>query len=95
MERKTAGFLAAVLCGALLAGGCAKHEMVKQEEPIAPAATVAPAQAQQAQYTAQQNQYNAMINGLMGIGSAMVAAPFTGGLSLGAAVPSISDSAIY
>ena len=49
MERKTAGFLAAVLCGALLAGGCAKHEMVKQEEPIAPAATVAPAQAQQAQ----------------------------------------------
>lgn len=43
MRRKTAGLLMAVSCGALLAGGCAKHEVVKTDEPLAPSAAVAAA----------------------------------------------------
>jgi peptidoglycan-associated lipoprotein len=47
MNRKLAGFLMAVSCGALLAGGCAKSEVVKKDEPLARSAAVAaPAKAQ-------------------------------------------------
>jgi peptidoglycan-associated lipoprotein len=34
MRKKMAGFLMVLCCGALLAGGCAKKEIVKAEEPI-------------------------------------------------------------
>ena len=46
MKRKTAGFLVMVGCGALLAGGCAKSEVVKKDQPMAPSATVAPVKVQ-------------------------------------------------
>jgi peptidoglycan-associated lipoprotein len=52
MKRKTVGFLMAVSCGALLAGGCAKQEVIKTDEPLAPSAVVSPptkAQPQQEQ----------------------------------------------
>ena len=41
MVRTRVGFIMAVICGAFLAGGCAKHEVVKAEEPMVPPA-VAP-----------------------------------------------------
>jgi peptidoglycan-associated lipoprotein len=47
MRRTTAGFFLALSCGALLAGGCAKQEVIKKDEPLAPSAAVAaPAQVQ-------------------------------------------------
>ena len=52
MERKTAGFLLAVSCGALLAGGCAKNEAMKKDQPIAPSASVVPAKVQPKQVQA-------------------------------------------
>lgn len=53
MKRKTAGFLLTVSCGALLAGGCAKHEVIKSDEPLASSAVVAPpAKVQQEQVKA-------------------------------------------
>lgn len=42
MKRRMRGFFLTVCCAAILASGCAKHEMVKQDEGIAPAATPAP-----------------------------------------------------
>jgi peptidoglycan-associated lipoprotein len=42
MNGKTAVFLMAVSCGALLAGGCAKQAMIDSEEPLAPSAVVSP-----------------------------------------------------
>ena len=47
MTRKMAGFLLAASCGALLAGGCAKNEVVKKDQPLAPSAAVAKAPTQQ------------------------------------------------
>lgn len=44
MKRKTAAFLVAVSCGALLAGGCAKNEVIKKDEPLASSAVVQPKQ---------------------------------------------------
>jgi len=44
MKRMTAGFLLAVSCGAFLAGGCAKNEVIKKDQPMAPSANVVPAQ---------------------------------------------------
>ncbi len=41
-------------------------------------------QAQQAAYKAQSEQYSGMMKGLFGTGAAIIGAPFTGGLSLGA-----------
>jgi peptidoglycan-associated lipoprotein len=43
MKMHAAGVILALSCGMLFAGGCAKHEMVKKDESIAPAA--APAKA--------------------------------------------------
>jgi len=42
MAGKTAAFLMAVSCGAILAGGCAKNEVIKKDQPMAPLAAVAP-----------------------------------------------------
>ncbi len=42
MERRTLVLLMAVSCGAFLAGGCAKNEVTKKDEPMAPSAVVAP-----------------------------------------------------
>jgi len=43
MKRKTAGLLLmAVSCAALLAGGCAKNEVIKKDQPMAPSAAVTP-----------------------------------------------------
>ncbi len=39
MKRQTAGYLVALSCAMLAAGGCAKKEMVKQDESIAPSAS--------------------------------------------------------
>jgi peptidoglycan-associated lipoprotein len=36
MQKRMAGFLVVLCCGALFAGGCAKKEIVKAEEPISP-----------------------------------------------------------
>ena len=47
MERKTVGLMMAVSCGALLAGGCAKSEVIKTNEPMASSVTTAKAQSQQ------------------------------------------------
>lgn len=47
MTRKMAGLLMAVSCGALLAGGCAKNEVVKKDQSLAPSTTVAKAPTQQ------------------------------------------------
>ena len=38
MRKKLVGFCVVLFCGALLAGGCAKKEIVKGEEPIPPTA---------------------------------------------------------
>jgi peptidoglycan-associated lipoprotein len=46
MKRTTAGFLMVATCGALLAGGCAKNEVIKKDQPIAPSANVVPAKVQ-------------------------------------------------
>ena len=46
MERKMAGFFLAVSCGAILAGGCAKNEVIKKDQPLAPSANVVPAKVQ-------------------------------------------------
>jgi len=46
MKRKTAGFLMVVSCGALLAGGCAKSEVIKKDQPMAPSANVVPTKVQ-------------------------------------------------
>ncbi len=37
MRKKMAGFCVVLFCGALLAGGCAKKELVKGEQPVPPA----------------------------------------------------------
>jgi len=47
MTRTMAGFLMAVSCGALLASGCAKNEVVKKDQSLAPSTTVAKAPTQQ------------------------------------------------
>jgi peptidoglycan-associated lipoprotein len=47
MKRKSAGFFLAVSCGAILAGGCAKNEAIKKDQPLAASAIVAPAKGQQ------------------------------------------------
>lgn len=39
MRKGTMRWLVVLWCGALLAGGCAKQEMVKKEEPVAPPIT--------------------------------------------------------
>ena len=44
MRKQAAGMFLVASCGMLFAGGCAKHELVKKDEPIAPAATAAPKQ---------------------------------------------------
>ena len=46
MKRKTAAFLMVVGCGALMAEGCAKSEVVKKDQPMAPSAAVAPVKVQ-------------------------------------------------
>jgi peptidoglycan-associated lipoprotein len=46
MKRRTAGFFLAVSCGAILAGGCAKNEVIKKDQPMAPSANVVPAKVQ-------------------------------------------------
>lgn len=40
MRTQTVGMFLVVSCGMLFAGGCAKHELVKKDEPTAPAVTV-------------------------------------------------------
>ena len=52
MKRKTAGFFLAVGCGALLAGGCAKNEVIKKDQPMAPSANAVPAKVQPKQVEA-------------------------------------------
>ncbi len=49
MRKQAAGMFLVASCGMLFAGGCAKHELVKKDEPIAPAATAAPKQPAQAE----------------------------------------------
>jgi len=44
MRKRMAGIFVVLCCGALLAGGCAKKEIVKGEEPIPSAATPAAAE---------------------------------------------------
>jgi peptidoglycan-associated lipoprotein len=56
MKRNTAGFLMMVGCGALLAGGCAKTEVVKKDQPMAPSTMVAPVKVQPKQEQAKTNQ---------------------------------------
>lgn len=49
MSKHATGVFLVLCCGMLIAGGCAKHEMVKKDESIAPAATspaMAPAKAE-------------------------------------------------
>ena len=41
MKKQTAGVFLVLSCGMFAAGGCAKHELVKKDEAVAPAATVA------------------------------------------------------
>jgi peptidoglycan-associated lipoprotein len=41
MRTQTVGMLLVVSCGLLFAGGCAKHEMVRKDESIAPVAAAA------------------------------------------------------
>ncbi len=45
MKRQAAGYLVVLSCAMLAAGGCAKKEMVKQDESIAPAASTVKAPA--------------------------------------------------
>ena len=44
MRKETVSFLMVLACTGLFAGGCAKKEMLKGEEPMAPAAKPAPMQ---------------------------------------------------
>ena len=52
MKRKTAGFLMVVSCGALLAGGCAKSEVVKKDQPMAPSTNAVSAKVEPKQVQA-------------------------------------------
>jgi len=49
MKRRTVGVFLAVSCGAILAGGCAKNEVIKKDQPMAPSANVVPAMIQPTQ----------------------------------------------
>ena len=42
MKEKQAVFLVAAICGALLAGGCGQHEVVKADEPLVQQASAQP-----------------------------------------------------
>lgn len=52
MKRTTMAFLLAVSCGALLAGGCAKNEVIKMDQPMAPSANALSAKEQPKQVEA-------------------------------------------
>lgn len=54
MSKGMMRWLVVLCCGALLAGGCAKKEMVKQEEPVAPAIDQTAQPKEQAQEQAQE-----------------------------------------
>ena len=45
MRKGMFGSMAVLCCGVILASGCAKEEMVKKEEPVAPPVTQAPPKA--------------------------------------------------
>jgi peptidoglycan-associated lipoprotein len=55
MKRKTLGLLAVVTLGALVASGCAKKDMVKQDEPIATPAAAKAAPTAKPQQVEQKN----------------------------------------
>jgi peptidoglycan-associated lipoprotein len=52
MKKKVAGFLMFAGCMALMANGCAKQELVKKDESIAPPATAKPVEKKEVKETA-------------------------------------------
>jgi len=76
MKMKVAVIFSAAICGALLAGGCAKQEVVKKDEPMVPSAAVTPSKApsQQAQPQASAVQQTPVVHEVINASDAQKAA---------------------